>query len=131
VSIFLLPQQGVSCALSTWLSLTFRQALSVSSAEESLGSLHSNRTKAGGHLYSFVLSIPLFSAQIQGWLSHKERDFPLVISSCPTEEIPKSWFQPENMDDARELVKDRDPMIVAAANETPSCLDWMISDLLP
>jgi salicylate hydroxylase len=62
---------------------------------------------------------------VQNTLRNGE-EFNWILTHKDTTDIKESWFEPGNMDDVRELVKDWDPMIVAAVNETPACLDWKI-----
>ncbi|KAK9447334.1 putative monooxygenase [Limtongia smithiae] len=53
-------------------------------------------------------------------------EFNWILTHRDTEDITESWFQPGDMSDVRNLVKDWDPMIVSAVSATSSCLDWKI-----
>lgn len=92
----------------------------------------------GAHLKTIPLCAPLVQQDcVNIWIGHdmhlvqntlrNGEEFNWILTHKESvAEIPESWFQPGNMEDVRELVKQWDPMIVAAVNETPACLDWKI-----
>lgn len=53
-------------------------------------------------------------------------EFNWILTHKDDEDIKESWFQPGDMNKVKELVRDWDPLVISAVNETPSCLDWKI-----
>ncbi|OJJ54763.1 hypothetical protein ASPSYDRAFT_1161605 [Aspergillus sydowii CBS 593.65] len=53
-------------------------------------------------------------------------EFNWILTHRDTEDITESWFQPGNMDDVRDEIRDLDPRIAAAVQKTKECLDWKI-----
>ncbi|KAL4955793.1 hypothetical protein BDW69DRAFT_182162 [Aspergillus filifer] len=53
-------------------------------------------------------------------------EFNWILTHKDTEDIKESWFQPGNMDDVRDTIRDLDPRIAAAVKKTKECLDWKI-----
>ncbi|BCS28312.1 uncharacterized protein APUU_61360A [Aspergillus puulaauensis] len=53
-------------------------------------------------------------------------EFNWILTHKDTEDITESWFQPGNMDNVRETIRDLDPRIAAAVQKTKECLDWKI-----
>ncbi|KAF8251275.1 FAD/NAD(P)-binding domain-containing protein [Wilcoxina mikolae CBS 423.85] len=91
----------------------------------------------GEHLKSIPLCKPLVEKEcVNIWIGHDMHlvqntlrdgeEFNWILTHKDTTDIAESWFQPGNMEDVKALVADWDPQIVAAVNETPSCLDWKI-----
>ncbi|KAL4962748.1 uncharacterized protein BDV14DRAFT_210389 [Aspergillus stella-maris] len=53
-------------------------------------------------------------------------EFNWILTHKDTEDIKESWFQPGNMDDVRDTIRDLDPRIAAGVKKTKECLDWKI-----
>jgi salicylate hydroxylase len=53
-------------------------------------------------------------------------EFNWIMAHKDAEDIKESWFQPDDMNEARRLVRDCDTRIAAAVDKTEKCLDWKI-----